>query len=87
MNYLIRRILQLIPTFIIATMIAFILFSLVGDPFEGMRQDPRLASQVERLRKIYGYDKDPLHAMFCGCTTSSRVNGVTLSWQKGRCSV
>jgi len=52
MNYLIRRILQLIPTFIIATMIAFILFSLVGDPFEGMRQDPRLASQVERLRKI-----------------------------------
>ncbi len=59
MNYLIRRILQLIPTFIIATMIAFILFSLVGDPFEGMRQDPRLASQVERLRKIYGYDKDP----------------------------
>jgi peptide/nickel transport system permease protein len=64
MRYLVRRILQLIPTFLVATLIAFILFSLVGDPFEGMRQDPRLASQVERLRRIYGYDKDPVTRYF-----------------------
>ncbi|NPV88560.1 ABC transporter permease [Coprothermobacteraceae bacterium] len=64
MNYLIKRVLQLIPTFLVATLIAFILFSLVGDPFEGLRQDPRLASQVERLRRIYGYDKDPITRYF-----------------------
>jgi len=87
MNYLIRRILQLIPTFIIATMIAFILFSLVGDPFEGMRQDPRLASQVERLRKIYGYDKDPLTRYVLWLYNFFTGEWVTLSWQKGRCSV
>lgn len=57
-RYVIRRLLQMIPVFIGATMLIFVMVNVMGDPIAGLcgdRQcDPATAAQ---LRKDFGLDK------------------------------
>ncbi len=59
-TYIIRRLLQMIPVFLLVTLIAFVLLNVVpGDPVVTML-GPRAASQtklVERIRHEYGLDQ------------------------------
>jgi len=59
-TYIIRRFLQMIPVFLLVTIIAFALLNIVpGDPVVTML-GPRAAAQkslVERVRHEYGFDK------------------------------
>jgi len=58
LNYIIRRLLGLIPTFIIITLVAFFVLTLMGDPFEQMRMNPQIPKgQIERLRRQWGFDQ------------------------------
>lgn len=58
-QYLIRRILQVIPTFIGATLLAFIIIQLTpGDFTDRFALDPNAdAQQLQRLRENFGLDK------------------------------
>lgn len=60
-QYLIRRVLQLIPTFIGATLLAFIIIQLTpGDFTDRFALDPNAdAEQLQRLREKFGLD-DPV---------------------------
>lgn len=60
-QYLIRRVLQLIPTFIGATLLAFIIIQLTpGDFTDRFALDPNAdAEQLQRLRENFGLD-DPI---------------------------
>lgn len=57
-RYVIRRLLQMIPVFIGATLLIFLMVNVMGDPIAGLcgeRQcDPATAAQ---LRKEFGLDK------------------------------
>ena len=58
LNYIIRRLLGLIPTFIIITLVAFFVLTLMGDPFEQMKMNPQIPKgQIERLRRQWGFDQ------------------------------
>ncbi len=60
-QYLIRRVLQLIPTFVGATLLAFIIIQLTpGDFTDRFALDPNAdAEQLQRLRERFGLD-DPV---------------------------
>lgn len=66
-TYVIRRLLQMIPVFLLVTLIAFLLLNVVpGDPVVTML-GPRAASQkslVERIRREYGLDQPPVVQYF-----------------------
>jgi len=56
-NYLIRRILQMIPLFIGVALVTFAVLSLVGDPFAQMAINPRIKPEdIARLRHTWGFD-------------------------------
>ncbi len=58
LNYIIRRLLGLIPTFIIITLVAFFVLTLMGDPFQQMKMNPQIPKgQIERLRRQWGFDQ------------------------------
>ncbi|PMP67758.1 MAG: diguanylate cyclase [Caldisericum exile] len=57
-QYITRRILILIPELFAITFIAFIFYSLMGDPFAELRANPFInQSYVQYLEKAYGFDK------------------------------
>ncbi len=63
-NYLIRRILQLIPVILGAMLISFFILSLVGDPFAAMIENPKIKlSDINRLRHAWGFDL-PIYLRF-----------------------
>lgn len=66
-TYVIRRLPQMIPVFLLVTLIAFLLLNVVpGDPVVTML-GPRAASQkslVERIRREYGLDQPPVVQYF-----------------------
>ncbi|MFU2158534.1 ABC transporter permease [Caldisericum sp. AR60] len=56
-NYLIRRVLQMIPLFLGVALITFAVLSLVGDPFAQMAINPRIKPEdIARLRHAWGFD-------------------------------
>jgi len=56
-NYLIRRVLQLIPVILGAMLISFFILSLVGDPFAAMIENPKIKlTDINRLRHAWGFD-------------------------------
>ncbi len=57
-NYILRRLLIIIPEFIGITLIAFFLFSLLGDPFAELQTNPFISpSDIAALKHMYGFDK------------------------------
>ncbi|MGB9769682.1 MULTISPECIES: ABC transporter permease [Caldisericum] len=56
-NYLIRRVLQMIPLFLGVALVTFAVLSLVGDPFAQMAINPRIKPEdIARLRHAWGFD-------------------------------
>lgn len=56
-NYVIRRVLQMIPLFLGVALVTFAVLSLVGDPFAQMLVNPRIRPEdVARLRHAWGFD-------------------------------
>ncbi|BAL81296.1 ABC transporter permease [Caldisericum exile] len=56
-NYLIRRILQMIPLFLGVALVTFGVLSLVGDPFAQMAINPRIRPEdIARLKHAWGFD-------------------------------
>lgn len=56
-NYVIRRILQMIPLFLGVALVTFAVLSLVGDPFAQMAINPRIKPEdIARLRHAWGFD-------------------------------
>jgi len=56
-NYVIRRILQMIPLFLGVAIVTFAVLSLVGDPFAQMAINPRIRPEdIQRLRHTWGFD-------------------------------
>ncbi len=63
-TYLTRRILQLIPVIIGATLIAFFILSLVSDPFAAMIENPKIKlADIVRLKHQWGFDL-PIYLRF-----------------------
>ena len=63
-NYLIRRTLQLIPVFLGAILISFIILSLVSDPFAAMMENPKIRREdIEALRNAWGFNL-PIYLRF-----------------------
>jgi len=57
-NYILKRILIMIPEFFLITLISFFLYSLMGDPFAELRASPYIdQNYVSQLIKSFGFDK------------------------------
>lgn len=57
-SYILRRLLIIIPEFIGITLIAFFLYSLLGDPFAELQTNPFISpSDIAALKHMYGFDK------------------------------
>jgi peptide/nickel transport system permease protein len=93
-QFLIRRILMLIPTMIGISLVLFLIISLApGDPFSELAQNPNVPPEVqENLRKSLGID-DPIYISYVRWFTSlargdwgfsfvSRVDVIDLIWQR-----
>ncbi len=72
-RYIARRIVSLIPVFLIISMVIFLLINLMpGDPILAMLDPQKTASMtseqktayIETMRKFLGYDKDPVQRYF-----------------------
>lgn len=72
-NYLVKRIILLIPVLLIITVVIFILISMMpGDPIMAMLDPEKTATMtteerndyVESMRSFMGYDKPPIHRYF-----------------------
>jgi len=56
-DYVIRRILGMIPLILIVMIVAFAIFSLVPNPFAALIENPRIKkADIERLIKAWGFD-------------------------------
>jgi peptide/nickel transport system permease protein len=63
-NYLIRRTLQLIPVFLGAILITFIILSLVSNPFAAMMENPKIRREdIQALIHAWGFDL-PIYLRF-----------------------
>jgi peptide/nickel transport system permease protein len=63
-NYLIRRTLQLIPVFLGAVLISFIILSLVSNPFAAMMENPKIRHEdIQALIHAWGFDL-PIYLRF-----------------------
>lgn len=58
LNFIIRRLLGLIPTFLVITLVAFFVLTLMGDPFQQMKMNPTIPKgQIDRLKREWGFDQ------------------------------
>lgn len=56
-DYIIRRILGMIPLILIVMIVAFGIFSLVPNPFSALMENPRIKkADIDRLIKAWGFD-------------------------------
>ncbi|RJE84473.1 ABC transporter permease [Paracoccus onubensis] len=62
-NYIIRRILQMIPVLFGVTLLVFLLLRVSGDPVQLMLGEDATAEQVAQLRAAMGLDR-PLHVQY-----------------------
>ncbi|MGQ9844635.1 MAG: ABC transporter permease [Caldisericia bacterium] len=63
-NYLIRRILQMIPLAIGVALVTFIVLNMVGDPFAQYLLNPRIRPEdIARMKHAWGFDL-PIHLRF-----------------------
>ncbi|MDO9100194.1 MAG: ABC transporter permease [Caldisericota bacterium] len=63
-DYIIRRILGMIPLILIVMIVSFGIFSLVPNPFAALTENPRIKrADVERLKHAWGFDL-PWHLRF-----------------------
>ena len=63
-NYLIRRAIQLIPVFLGAILITFIILSLVSNPFAAMMENPKIRREdIQALIHAWGFDL-PIYLRF-----------------------
>jgi peptide/nickel transport system permease protein len=63
-NYMIRRILQMIPLFVGVALVTFLILSLVGDPFAQMLVNPHIKpADIARLKHQWGFDL-PIYLRF-----------------------
>ncbi|HOK18278.1 MAG TPA: ABC transporter permease [Caldisericia bacterium] len=63
-NYLIRRILQMIPLLIGVALVTFLVLNLVGDPFAQYALNPRIKPEdIARMKHAWGFDL-PIHLRF-----------------------
>jgi peptide/nickel transport system permease protein len=63
-NYLIRRTLQLIPVFLGAILITFVILSLVSNPFAAMMENPKIRREdIQALIHAWGFDL-PIYLRF-----------------------
>lgn len=64
-QYIIRRLLQMIPTMIGITILVFAITALVPGDYITSQQNPNMtAEKAQQLREIYGLDKDPVQRYF-----------------------
>lgn len=64
-QYIIRRLLQMIPTMIGITIILFAITALVPGDFITSQQNPQMTEErAAQLRAIYGLDKPPVERYF-----------------------
>lgn len=62
--YIVRRLLSMIPTFLLAAVLVFFFMHLIpGDPASVMLGDMATVDQIEALREVMGLNK-PLHVQF-----------------------
>lgn len=63
-NYLIRRAFQLIPVFLGAILITFVILSLVKSPFAAMMENPRIRREdIQALERAWGFNL-PIYLRF-----------------------
>lgn len=64
-QYIIRRLLQMIPTMIGITILVFAITALVPGDYITSQQNPNMtAEKAQQLKEIYGLDKDPVQRYF-----------------------
>ena len=64
-QYIIRRLLQMIPTMIGITILVFAITALVPGDYITAQQNPNMtAEKAQQLREIYGLDKNPVERYF-----------------------
>ncbi|WP_339227139.1 nickel ABC transporter permease [Oceanobacillus sp. FSL K6-2867] len=73
MNYIVRRILQIIPVLFIISFIVFILVFIAGDPVALMLPDDATQEEIEQLRESLGLN-EPFYAQY-GNYVFSTVQG------------
>ncbi|MCD8509936.1 MAG: ABC transporter permease [Bacillus sp. (in: Bacteria)] len=72
-KYLVRRLLQIIPTLIIIAFIVFVLVYIAGDPVALMLPDDATVAEIDQLRSALGLD-EPFYVQF-GTYVSNLLQG------------
>jgi peptide/nickel transport system permease protein len=62
-GYLVRRLLQMLPTLFILTLVIFLIMRLKGDPIAQLAPFDLNQEEIEMLRHAYGFDR-PLHVQY-----------------------
>jgi peptide/nickel transport system permease protein len=64
-NYILRRVLIIIPELLGMALLSFVLLNLLGDPFAELRMNPFIsAADITHLQHMYGFDRPVLIRFF-----------------------
>ena len=81
--YIIRRVLQSVLVLLIVGLVAFAMFSFVGDPVDNMLGQERTQADIERLREQLGLDK-PFIVQYWLFLEQAAQGNFGLSYRQGR---
>jgi peptide/nickel transport system permease protein len=83
LSYILTRVLQSILVLLIVGLVAFAMFSFVGDPVENMLGQERTQADVDRLREQMGLDK-PVFIQYWTFLSNAAQGNFGLSYRQGR---
>ncbi len=81
--YIIRRVLQSVLVLLIVGLVAFAMFSFVGDPVDNMLGQERTQADIERLRQQLGLDQ-PFVVQYWRFLEQAAQGNFGLSYRQGR---
>lgn len=83
LSYIIRRVFQSVLVLLIVGLVAFAMFTFIGDPIDNMLGQERTQEDVERLRERLGLDQ-PFVVQYVKFIVSAAQGNFGVSYEQGR---
>lgn len=83
LSYIIRRVFQSVLVLLIVGLVAFAMFTFIGDPIDNMLGQERTQEDVERLRERLGLDQ-PFVVQYAKFIISAAQGNFGVSYEQGR---
>ena len=83
LTYIIRRVFQSILVLLVVGLVAFSMFTFVGDPIDNMLGQERTQADIERLRTQLGLDR-PFPVQYWKFLTNAAEGNFGVSYRQGR---